>query len=110
MLEVMFRKYSVPSELFTDNGMIRLTEGCGQLQQLQLKNTFLSDRSLYALAANCRDLRELQLAGYSEQISDGGLMVLAETCGELRWVRRWWWCGVVLVVWCWWCVEGWRWC
>jgi hypothetical protein len=87
VLEVMFSKYSVPSELFTDAGMIKLSEGCPQLEELLLKNTFLSDRSIYALAANCRGLRRLKVSGYSEQMGDGGLTVLAETCGELRCAR-----------------------
>jgi len=40
----------------------------------------VSDRSLYALAANCPQLAELALAGYNENITDGGVTVLLEAC------------------------------
>lgn len=83
-LEVYFERYSLPSELLTDEGLIALSEGCRRLSCLVLVNCdYVSDRSLYAVAANCRGLRELQLGGYSENITDGGLSVLVESCPSL---------------------------
>jgi hypothetical protein len=38
VLEVYFQRYSLPSELFTDEGLIALSEGCKGLQQLTLHN------------------------------------------------------------------------
>lgn len=38
VLEVFFQRYSLPSELFTDEGLIALSEGCRQLQRLTLHN------------------------------------------------------------------------
>jgi hypothetical protein len=37
-LEVYFQRYSLPSELFTDEGLIALTEGCRSLKRLTLHN------------------------------------------------------------------------
>ncbi|KAI8474911.1 MAG: hypothetical protein J3K34DRAFT_517768 [Monoraphidium minutum] len=83
-LEVYFERYSFPTELLTDEGVIALSEGCRRLSSLVLVNCdYVSDRSLYAVAANCKGLRELQLGGYSENITDGGLTVLVESCGAL---------------------------
>lgn len=45
VLEVYFQRYSLPSELFTDEGLIALSEGCKGLQQLTLHNCDrISDR------------------------------------------------------------------
>lgn len=45
VLEVYFQRYSLPSELFTDEGLIALSEGCKDLQQLTLHNCdCISDR------------------------------------------------------------------
>lgn len=44
-LEVYFQRYSLPSELFTDDGLIALTEGCRSLRRLTLHNCDrISDR------------------------------------------------------------------
>jgi hypothetical protein len=84
-LEVFFERYSLPSEKFTDEGLIALSEGCRQLQKIALHNCDrISDRSLYALAANCRGLQEVTIGGYNENITDGGLTVLFETCKDIR--------------------------
>ncbi len=72
-LEVYFDRYSLPSELFTDEGLIALSEGCRLLKSLVLVNCdYVSDRSLYAVAANCRGLQELQLGGY-RWVAPGGV-------------------------------------
>lgn len=64
-LEVFFDRYSLPSELFTDEGLIALSEGCRRLRRLALVNCdYVSDRALYAVAANCKGLEELVLGGY----------------------------------------------
>lgn len=84
-LEVYFERYSLPGELFTDEGLIALSEGCRRLRSLALVNCdYVSDRALYAVAANCRGLQELQLGGYSENITDIGLSVLLDACPTLR--------------------------
>lgn len=45
VLEVGFVRYSLPSELFTDEGLIALTQGCSQLARLALRNCDrISDR------------------------------------------------------------------
>jgi hypothetical protein len=45
VLEVYFQRYSLPSELFTDDGLIALTEGCRSLRRLTLHNCDrISDR------------------------------------------------------------------
>lgn len=88
VLEVFFDPYSLPSELFTDDGMILVTESCRSLRSVTLHNcTALTDRSLYALAANCKGLEELDIAGYYERISDYGLTILFDSCKDLRLVR-----------------------
>lgn len=38
VLEVYFQRYSLPSEMFTDEGLIALTEGCRGLRRLTLHN------------------------------------------------------------------------
>eukprot|EP00878_Enallax_costatus_P013162 GHUV01013759.1.p1 GENE.GHUV01013759.1~~GHUV01013759.1.p1 ORF type:complete len:236 (+),score=74.67 GHUV01013759.1:1509-2216(+) len=88
VLEVFFQRYSLPSELYTDEGLIALSEGCKQLQRLALHNCDrISDRSMYALAANCPDLTAITLGGYNEHVTDGGLTVLFEACKQLAMVR-----------------------
>ncbi len=47
----------------------------------------MSDRALYALAANCPGLTHIGLGGYSESITDGGLTVLFEACTQLSHVK-----------------------
>jgi hypothetical protein len=87
-LEVHFERYSLPSEHFTDLGVVALAEGCTSLRSLTLHNCMsVTDRSLYALAAHCRHLEGLSLGGYSERISDYGLTILFEACGRLRSVQ-----------------------
>ncbi|KAF8072467.1 hypothetical protein HT031_000126 [Scenedesmus sp. PABB004] len=87
-LEVFFTRYSLPAELFDDHGLIALSEGCARLRRLALHNCDrVSDRSLYAVAANCPGLTSLSLGGYSEHVTDGGLTVLLEACRGLTDVR-----------------------
>lgn len=75
--------YSLAAELFTDEGLIRLAEGCPQLQSLSLRHcSHVTDRSLYSLAANCRQLAELRVGGYHERITDSGLGILFDACGD----------------------------
>lgn len=50
VLEVYFERYSLPSELFTDEGLIALTEGCRELRHLTLHNCDrISDRCVSKL-------------------------------------------------------------
>jgi hypothetical protein len=50
VLEVYFQRYSLPSEMFTDEGLIALTEGCRGLRRLTLHNCDrVSDRCARAL-------------------------------------------------------------
>jgi hypothetical protein len=50
VLEVYFQRYSLPSELFTDEGLIALTEGCKGLSRLTLHNCdCISDRYVPSL-------------------------------------------------------------
>jgi hypothetical protein len=59
VLEVYFQRYSLPSELFTDEGLIALSEGCKGLQQLTLHNCDrISDRCV-----QCRQLQQLRRQG-----------------------------------------------
>jgi len=81
---VYFSPCSLPSELFTDQGLIELSEGCRELQELRLINCCIGDRSLYALAANCKDLAELRVGGYSERVTDSGVQVITAACKQLR--------------------------
>jgi hypothetical protein len=84
-LEVSFERYSLPSERFTDVGFIALTESCRGLKRIALHNCDgVTDRSLYALAANCRELEEITLGGYNENVTDGGMVVVFETCTQLQ--------------------------
>lgn len=83
-LEVHFERYSLQSESFTDAGMIALAEGCKHLNHLTLHNCmYVTDRSLYALAAHCDKLQHFSVGGYSERISDYGLTILFESCPHL---------------------------
>lgn len=79
-LEVKFDRYSIPSELFTNVGLIELTERCTALTHLSLRNTNITDRALYAVAANCKRLSSLRLGGYHECISDAGMTILVSAC------------------------------
>ena len=84
-LALFFAPGSHPAELFTDAGLIALTEGCPLLEELRLENcAYLTDRSLYAAAANCPHLASLHLSGYHERITDYGLTVLFEACHSMR--------------------------
>lgn len=84
-LEVFFEPYSWPSELFTDDGLITIAERCKNLRAVVLHNcTYITDRSLYSFAANCKKLEEIDIAGYYERITDSGLAVLSESCVHLR--------------------------
>lgn len=69
-LEVFFQRYSLPSELFTDEGLIALSEGCRQLQRLALHNCDrISDRcAASAPGARC-------------------YIVLYQICGHLMQIR-----------------------
>lgn len=63
VLEVYFQRYSLPSEMFTDEGLIALTEGCRSLKRLTLHNCDrVSDRCGHAAAATtasaCMSARE----------------------------------------------------
>eukprot|EP00879_Flechtneria_rotunda_P010555 GHRR01011035.1.p1 GENE.GHRR01011035.1~~GHRR01011035.1.p1 ORF type:complete len:236 (+),score=88.04 GHRR01011035.1:683-1390(+) len=88
VLEVFFQRYSLPSELFTDEGLIALSEGCRKLQKITLHNCDrISDRSMYALAANCPSLTAVSIGGYNEHVTDGGMTVLFEACQQLHSVR-----------------------
>ncbi|KAF6258136.1 hypothetical protein COO60DRAFT_1460810 [Scenedesmus sp. NREL 46B-D3] len=88
VLEVYFQRYSLPSELFTDDGLIALSERCKGLQQLTLHNCDrISDRSLYAVAANCPGLTAITLGGYNEHVTDGGMTVLFDSCKQLTHVQ-----------------------
>ncbi|GIL80225.1 hypothetical protein Vretimale_17423 [Volvox reticuliferus] len=83
-LEVAFTRYSLPSEFFTDAGMMALAAGCPRLSCLSLTNCgAITDRSLYAVAVHCRGLKRLALGGYHELISDYGTVVLFQACSEL---------------------------
>ncbi|MEW5307848.1 MAG: hypothetical protein WDW38_011123 [Sanguina aurantia] len=79
-LEVKFDRYSIPSELFTNAGLIELTERCTALTHLSLRNTNITDRALYAVAANCKRLSSLRVGGYHECISDAGMTILVSAC------------------------------
>ncbi|GLC47187.1 hypothetical protein PLESTB_001622800 [Pleodorina starrii] len=83
-LEVSFTRYSLPSEVFTDAGMMALAAGCPRLTALSLTNCgAITNRSLYAVAVHCRGLRRLALGGYHELISDYGTVVLFQACSGL---------------------------
>ncbi|KAF5830010.1 hypothetical protein DUNSADRAFT_15184 [Dunaliella salina] len=60
-LEVRFAKGPVaglPAERFTDDGLIAFAKGCPHLQVLSLCNCVaITDRSMYAVAANCQQLQ-----------------------------------------------------
>lgn len=87
-LEVYFERYTRPSELFTDCGLIALAEGYKRLQRLTLHNCFnCSNRSLYALAAQCPDLTALCIGGYNEKFDDVGLGMVFEACPGLQVVQ-----------------------
>jgi len=50
VLEIFFQRYSLPSELFTDEGLIALSGGCRMLQKLALHNCDrISDRQVEAM-------------------------------------------------------------
>ncbi|PNH03616.1 F-box/LRR-repeat protein 17 [Tetrabaena socialis] len=83
-LELEFTRYSLPSELFTDAGMMALAAGCPCLTSLSLTNCgAITDRSLYAVAVHCRGLRRLSLGGYHERLTDYGAVVLFQACTGL---------------------------
>ncbi|KXZ43416.1 hypothetical protein GPECTOR_91g570 [Gonium pectorale] len=84
-LDVAFTRYSLPSEFFTDAGMMSLAAGCPRLAALSLTNCgAITDRSLYAVAVHCRGLESLALGGYHELITDYGTVVLFQACTSLR--------------------------
>ena len=41
------------SSVLRDKGLIELAEACKQLRSISLHNTQITDRALYAVAANC---------------------------------------------------------
>lgn len=87
-LEVFFERYSLPSAKFSDEGLIALSESCHGLKKVTLHNCDqVSDRSLYALAANCAGLKEITIAGYNENVTDGGLCILFERCHAISRVK-----------------------
>lgn len=58
--------------------------GCTQLQSLTLHNTGITNRALYSLAHYSRALRDLEIEGYSEFITNTGVAVLAQARPGLR--------------------------
>ncbi|KAG2488083.1 hypothetical protein HYH03_013386 [Edaphochlamys debaryana] len=83
-LEVHFTRYSLPSEFFTDAGMLALAERCPRLARISLANCgAITDRSLYAIASHCRSLTSLALGGYHELITDYGTVVLFQASSSL---------------------------
>eukprot|EP00873_Tetraselmis_striata_P039248 jgi/Tetstr1/459512/TSEL_004879.t1 len=83
-LDLFFVPYSRASEMFTDEGMCTLAEGCTQLQSLTLHNTGITNRALYSLAHHSRALRDLEIEGYSEFITNTGVAVVAQARPGLR--------------------------
>ncbi|GFR49754.1 hypothetical protein Agub_g11912 [Astrephomene gubernaculifera] len=84
VLEVAFARYSLPSEVFTDKGVMCLAAGCPRLTRVALTHCgALTDRSLYSLASHCRGLTSISLGGYHELITDYGAVVLFQACPGL---------------------------
>lgn len=84
-LELSFVPYSPSAARFTDEGLSTLLGVTPRLRRLVLRGcSSVTDRSLYALAACCPGLEELELLGYSEEMHGWAIATLAESCPRLR--------------------------
>lgn len=80
---------------FSDSGLAYLTNFCTKLKYLNLCGCAraASDKSLQAIAYNCRQLQSLNL-GWCEGVTDKGVICLALGCPDLRAMDL---CGCVLI-------------
>lgn len=72
----------------TDCGMVQVTQNCTRLENISFGNTYpsnsenLSNRTLFAVAENCRLLKCLSTIG-CRNIDDDGIIAIAKSCRHL---------------------------
>ncbi|KAL5714116.1 hypothetical protein ACHQM5_016121 [Ranunculus cassubicifolius] len=67
----------------TDRGVIQLLSRAHSLQHLNIGGTFVTDESLYAIAASCPQIKTIGLWS-CRQVTESGLVVLVHNCHKLE--------------------------
>lgn len=67
----------------TDRGVIYLVSRANSLQHLNIGGTFVTDESLYAIAASCPHLKAIGLWS-CRHVTESGLIVLVKYCHKLE--------------------------
>ncbi|PIA56543.1 hypothetical protein AQUCO_00700705v1 [Aquilegia coerulea] len=67
----------------TDRGVIQLVSRANSLHYLNIGGTFVTDESLYAIAASCPHLKTIGLWS-CRQVTESGLVVLVNNCHKLE--------------------------
>ena len=68
----------------TDESIINLVKGCHNLEEIYIQGCpKLTDTSLFSIAANCPQLKIIQLDFYGNRITNRGLQELLDECPKL---------------------------
>lgn len=68
----------------TDIAAIAIAQGCPDLTDLTLRDSFVTDKGAVALATHCRKLRHLNMSGCVDVIHLQTLRVLVDKCAKLE--------------------------
>ncbi|XP_076883178.1 F-box protein At5g67140-like isoform X2 [Bidens hawaiensis] len=72
----------------TDHGVVQLISRANSLQHLNIGGTFITDESVFAIAASCPHLKSVVLWG-CRHVTENGLVVLVNKCPKLMTINVW---------------------
>ncbi|MFS7973902.1 putative F-box domain, leucine-rich repeat domain superfamily, F-box-like domain superfamily [Helianthus anomalus] len=72
----------------TDKGVVQLISRANSLKHLNIGGTFITDESVFAIAANCPHLKSVVLWG-CRHVTENGLVVLVNKCPKLMTINVW---------------------
>ncbi|XP_076927490.1 F-box protein At5g67140-like isoform X2 [Bidens hawaiensis] len=72
----------------TDNGVVQLISRANSLQHLNIGGTFITDESVFVIAASCPNLKSVVLWG-CRHVTENGLVVLVNKCPKLMTINVW---------------------
>ncbi|KAF3794332.1 F-box protein [Nymphaea thermarum] len=72
----------------TDRGVVQLVLRAVSLRHLNIGGTFITDESLFAIAASCPHLKVIILWG-CRHVTENGLIALVNKCHELESINIW---------------------
>lgn len=83
-LDISFQPHSAAADTLNDTGVVTACEGLRRLKRLALRGcTSLTNRVLYSVGANLRDLQQFTLATFSEVFSRHGVEFICNHCSAL---------------------------